>query len=110
MKKCLILSIIAIVFSACCIEDYSYYGYIVHKECIKHHMSNETPKVINEASLLSYVHVPYIPRPHRRAEPKYIPTEFAFYIGNKHGVYRHQVDSLNYLKFKCGDFVRFVNN
>lgn len=103
MKKILYLSLLIVLMSSC--MEIPSYGYLVHKEYVKYHMSNEKPKIIHEAALFGYVHVPVVRR--HRSKPKLIPSEWKFYVGNKYGVRQFNVDSLTYIRFKCGDKIRF---
>lgn len=105
MKKLLYLALLLMLMSSC--YEIPPYGYLVHKEYVKYHMSNEEPKILHEASLLGVVHVPVIPR--HRPTPKFVPSEWKFYVGNKYGVRQFQVDSMTYLRFKCGDKIGFQN-
>lgn len=104
MKKFILLLFIAAMLSSCVEKPFR--GFLVHKECIKYHMSNERPKVIQEASLFGVVVNPHLFRTRRK--PKLIPSEWRFYVANRNGVYLFKVDSLTYLKYKCGD--RIVMN
>ena len=99
MKKAFIIALLAIL-TGC--ENKPYEGLLVHKEYVQYHWSNETPKVVNEAAVIYVPHVPVVPRRHK---PHFIPSEWKFYVANKHGVRTFNVDSLTYCKFKVGDRV-----
>lgn len=98
MKKVFIIIALLATLTGC--KENPCTGFLVHKEYIKHHLSNETPKVVYEASM---VYVPRVPIVHRRSRPCHIPSEWKFYVANKRGVWCFNVDSLTYQKFKCGD-------
>ena len=103
MKKILLLLLLMVVFTSC--EEKPFTGYLVHKEYVKYHMSNESPKITYEASLFGIVVVPHVHRPSQK--PKFVPSEWKFYVANKYGVRTFKVDSLTYLKYKCGTRMTF---
>lgn len=75
-------------------------GYLVCKEYVKHHMSNEEPNIIQQA-------VVFVPRIPHRPKPKQIPSEWKFYVANKYGTKCFNVDSMTYLKCNIGDKLTF---
>lgn len=101
MKK-VILAISLLAMSAGCKTD-PFRGFLVHKEYIRHHMDNERPYTMQEA----YVYVP-IPFYMFQDEPEYVPSVWYFYVANKDGVRRFNVDSLTYIKHRVGE--RIVMN
>ena len=94
MKKTIVLMALIALLTSC--ESQPFTGFLVCKEYIKHHMSNERPKVIQQA----VVHVPVFPR---RSKPKHVPSEWRFYVANKYGTRFFKVDSMTYQRFKVGD-------
>ena len=101
MKKTLFISISLLAILAGC-NPKPFKGFLVCKEFIPGHMDDEHAKTVQEA----YVYVPVVyPRRH---EPEYIPSEWKFYVANKHGVRVFNVDSLTYLQHKVGE--RIVMN
>lgn len=96
MKKKLFISISLLAILAGC-NPKPFKGFLVCKEYIPGHMDDEHAKTVQEA----YVPVPVVcPRRH---EPEYIPSEWKFYVANKHGVRVFNVDSLTYTKHKVGE-------
>lgn len=95
-KKKLIISISLLAVLGSC-KKQPFRGFLVCKECIPGHMDDEHAKTVQEA----YVPVPVVyPRRH---EPEYIPSEWKFYVANKHGVRVFSVDSLTYTRHKVGE-------
>lgn len=99
MKKTILIILIAFLLVGCG-ESQPFVGYLVCKEHIKHHMSNEEPKIIQQAVVI-------IPRPHVRKKPKHVPSEWKFYVANKYGTRCFNVDSMTYLKYNIGDKLIF---
>lgn len=94
MNKIFLTFILLTVLSAC--KPKPFRGFLVCKEYIQGHMDNDSVKSIQEA----YVYVPVVPRIHR---PKYIPSEWIFYVANKDEVRLFYVDSLTYIKHRVGE-------
>ena len=59
-------------------------------------MDDEQPHIQQEAA----VYVPVVPRIHT---PEYVPSAWIFYVANKDGVRRFNVDSLTYTRHKVGE-------
>ena len=93
-KLILFISLLAVLGSC---ENQPFKGFLVCKEYIPWHMDDEHAKTVQEA----YVYVPIVPP--RRHEPEYIPSAWIFYVANKDGVRRFNVDSLTYTKHKVGE-------
>lgn len=104
MKKTILITLIALLLVGCG-ESRPFVGYLVCKEYIKHHMSNEQSKLIQEASLFGVAVNPHMLR--KRREPKLIPSEWRFYVANKYGTRCFNVDSMTYLKYNLGDKLIF---
>lgn len=102
MKKKLFISISLLTILAGCTPK-PFRGFLVCKEYILGHMDDEYAKTVQEA----YVYVPFIPM-RRHHTPEYVPSEWKFYVANKHGVRVFSVDSLTYTKHKVGE--RIVMN
>lgn len=94
MKKILI-AILLIVCTISC-ENNPYIGYIVCKEYIPEHLSNEKPTKYVEASYVPHVIIISHTSPHK------INEEYVFYIANKESIKRINVtkESFNYYKIK----------
>lgn len=100
MNKIFLTFILLTVLSAC--NPKPFRGFLVCKEYIRGHMDDVSVNPIQEA----YVSVPVVvPRSHT---PEYIPSEWIFYVANKDGVLRFNVDSLTYIKHRVGE--RIVMN
>lgn len=97
MKKKLILFISFLAVLGSC-KNQPFKGFLVCKEFIPGHMDDEHAKTVQEA----YVYVPFIPM-RRHHTPEYVPSEWKFYVANKHGVRVFNVDSLTYTKHKVGE-------
>lgn len=95
MKRIILALSLLAVLSGC--ETKPFKGFLVCKEYIKGHMDDERPHIQQEAA----VYVPIVPP--RRHEPEYIPSEWKFYVANKHGVRVFSVDSLTYTRHKVGE-------
>lgn len=95
MKKLLISVTLLLALAGC--ETRPFKGFLVCKEYIPGHMDNEDAKSVQEA----YVYIPVF-RAHRHV-PKYIPSEWHFYVANRDGVRDFQVDSLTYTRHKVGE-------
>ena len=94
MKKILAIALIALLTSC---ESQPFTGFLVCKEQVKHHMSNERPKIIQQAVIV-------VPRPAiHRSKPRHIPSEWKFYVANKYGTRCFNVDSMTYQRYKVGD-------
>lgn len=100
MKKFILVFSLLVVLSSC--ETKPFKGFLVCKEYVPGHMDDEHAKTVQEA----YVYVPIVPM--RRHEPEYVPSEWHFYVANKHGVRVFSVDSLTYTRHKVGE--RIVMN
>jgi hypothetical protein len=99
MKKTILITLIALLLVGC-VESQPFVGYLVCKEYIKHHMSNEEPKIIQQAAV-------FIQRPYVNPKPHYVPSEWRFYVANKYGTRCFNVDSMTYLKYNIGDKLIF---
>lgn len=100
MKKIFLTIGLLAILTSC--ENKPFKGFLVCKEYIPGHMDDEPAKSVQEA----YVYVPVVtPRTHT---PKYIPSEWTFYVANKYGVRQFHVDSLTYIRHKVGE--RIVMN
>lgn len=99
MKKTILIILIALLLVGCG-ESQPFVGYLVCKEYVKHHMSNEEPMIIQQAAVI-------FPRPYVRKKPKHVPTEWKFYVANKYGTRCFNVDSMTYLKYNIGDKLMF---
>ncbi len=95
MKKIILAFSLLAVLSGCKTKPFK--GFLVCKEYIKGHMDDEQPHIHQEA----IVNVPVVPP--RRHEPEYIPSAWIFYVANKDGVRRFNVDSLTYTRHKVGE-------
>ena len=95
MNKIFLTFILLTVLSAC--NPKPFRGFLVCKEYIQGHMDNDSVKSIQEA----YVYVPIVVP--RRHTPKYIPSEWIFYVANKDRVRLFHVDSLTYTKHRVGE-------
>ncbi|MDY5632515.1 MAG: lipoprotein [Bacteroidaceae bacterium] len=95
MKKIILALSLLAVLSGCKTKPFK--GFLVCKEYIQGHMDNEQPHIQQEAAM----YVPVVtPRIH---EPEYIPSAWIFYVANKYGVRRFDVDSLTYTRHKVGE-------
>lgn len=95
MKKFILVFSLLVALSSC--ETKPFKGFLVCKEYVLGHMDDERPHIKQEA----YVYVPIVvPRIHKS---KYVPSEWHFYVANKHGVRVFNVDSLTYTKHKVGE-------
>lgn len=83
------------LFSGC--DTKPFRGFLVCKVYIPSHMQNEQIKTIIEAG----VHVPIVRS--RRHKPRYVPSEWLFYVANKDIVRTFNVDSLTYTRYKVGE-------
>lgn len=95
MKKIILAFSLLAVLSGCKTKPFK--GFLVCKEYIKGHIDDEQPHIHQEA----IVYVPVVPP--RRHEPEYIPSAWIFYVANKDGVRRFNVDSLTYTRHKVGE-------
>lgn len=95
MKKIIMAISLLAVFASC--ETKPFRGFLVCKEYIQGHMDDEQPHIQQEA----VVYVPIVPP--RSHEPEYIPSAWVFYVANKDGVRRFNVDSLTYTRHKLGE-------
>lgn len=101
MKKTILIILIALLLVGCR-ESRPFVGYLVCKEYVKHHMSNERPNVIQQAIV-----VPVNPALYTTRRPKHIPSEWKFYVANKFSTRCFNVDSITYLKYNLGDKLTF---
>lgn len=87
--------ILLTVLSGCKTKPFK--GFLVCKEYIKGHMDDEQPYIQQEAIVI-------VPVFHQKThEPEYVPSVWYFYVANKDGVRRFNVDSLTYTKHKVGE-------
>ena len=100
MKKVILFISFLAVLGSC--KNQPFRGFLVCKEYIPGHMDDKQPYIQQEA----FVYVPVVPP--RRSEPEYIPSEWKFYVANKHGVRVFSVDSITYTRHKVGE--RIVMN
>ncbi len=101
MNKILLTFILLAALSGC--KPKPFKGFLVCKEYIQGHMDNVSVEPIQEA----YAPVPVVvPRTHT---PEYIPSEWIFYVANKDGVLRFNVDSLTYIKHRVGERIVMKN-
>lgn len=95
MKKIILAFSLLAVLTGCKTKPFK--GFLVCKEYIKGHMDDEQPHIQQEAA----VYVPVVvPRIHT---PEYVPSAWIFYVANKDGVRRFNVDSLTYTRHKVGE-------
>lgn len=100
MKKVILFISLLAVLGSC--KNQPFKGFLVCKEYIPGHMDDEQPYTKQEA----IVYVPIVsPSSHA---PEYVPSEWKFYVANKHGVRVFSVDSLTYTRHKVGE--RIVMN
>lgn len=100
MKKVILFISLLAVLGSC--KNQPFKGFLVCKEYIPGHMDDEQPYTQQEA----IVYVPIVsPSSH---VPEYVPSEWKFYVANKHGVWVFSVDSLTYTRHKVGE--RIVMN
>ena len=97
-KKKLIISIglLAVLWSC---KKQPFRGFLVCKEYTHGHMDDTEPIVVQEAT---FVPVRSVIVPHRHV-PQYVPSSWIFYVANKDGVRRFDVDSLTYTRHKVGE-------
>lgn len=95
IKKILIAATILLV--ACERERKDFTGYVVGKEFVKHHMSDEATDAAVECTVI----VPPM-GVHKKPEPVFMPTLWILYVANKSGVIAHKTDSINYMVYSCG--------
>ena len=100
MNKILLTFILLAALSGC--KPKPFKGFLVCKEYIRGHMDSVSVKSIQEAYV--YGHVYYYMYTH-----KYIPSEWKFYVANKDGVLRFNVDSLTYIKHRVGERIVMKN-
>ena len=102
IRKILIFISLALVLLGC--ENKLFKGFLVYKEYTPGHMDDTEPIVVQEAT---FVPVRPVIVPHRHV-PQYVPSSWIFYVANKDGVRRFDVDSLTYIRHKVGE--RIVMN
>lgn len=103
MKKLLTATILVAMISSCI--NYPLVGYIVCKEHVLQHMSNESAHAVTEASMV------YIPVSHPvHTPPHLIEDDFIVYVANKQGVYDIHVSQKTFQSLKLRDKVKVVNN
>lgn len=95
MKKIILALSLLAVLSGCKTKPFK--GFLVCKEYVKGHMSDEREQFFKVVS----IHFPDVPSIHH--SPEYIPSTWIFYLANKDGVRRFNVDSLTYTRHKVGE-------
>jgi len=88
-------------FLGCTSEPFT--GYIVHKEYVKAHWSNEEPKKICESNVLdlTLIAIPDI------IGTSWVKTKFKVWVANREKVRTFDIDSLSWFSIKCGDKVTY---
>lgn len=79
-------------------EPKPFKGIIVCKEYVKAHMDNKEAHVVEEATF-----VPRVFYPHHIHVPQLVPSEWKFYVANKHSVRVFFVDSVTYTTHHVGE-------
>lgn len=94
MKKFILVFSLLAALSSC--ETKPFKGFLVCKEYVPGHMDDEHAKTVQEA---------YVPIPVHmfQDEPEYVPSVWYFYVANKDGVRRFNVDSLTYTRREVGE-------
>lgn len=100
MKKIIMTISLLTILAGCGNKQFK--GFLVCKEYIKGHMDDKKPYVQQEAYLCVRIARPI------KHKPKYVPSEWRFYVANKDGVRQFNVDSLTYTRHKVGE--RIVMN
>ena len=100
MKKVILFISFLAVLGSC--KNQPFKGFLVCKEYIPGHMDDEQPYTKQEAIVYVPIVSPSSP------VPEYVPSEWKFYVANKHGVRVFSVDSLTYTRHKVGE--RIVMN
>lgn len=81
-------------------EPHTYKGFIVHKEYVPAHMSNETPQTTQQAS--------YMPIIHTAQSPHYVGSAWAMWVANKEDTRIVHTDSLTWTQYQCGQRYSFI--
>ena len=98
--------ILLIVLSSC--TNNPFIGYIVSKEYVPSHMSNETPT--------SYVEASYMPHymPHvviiTHSSPRKVNEKYTLFVANKENVQAFHVDKQTFNHYKIMDKVKVYND
>lgn len=102
IKLCILLTIIIfLAFISCTREPFT--GYIIYKECVEVHWSNEEPKKICESNVFDFTLVA-IPDIFGASWEK---TNFKVWIANRENIRVFKIDSLSWYSVKCGDKVTY---
>ena len=94
--------IITIQFFLGCTKE-PFTGYVVYKQCLKAHWSNEEPQKICEFNIFDFTLV---------AVPDLIgasweKTIFKVWIANRENIRVYDIDSISWYTMKCGDKVTY---
>ena len=83
-----------------CMDDSCMTGYVVGKTFTPTHMSNETPKRVDDLRIIPYIHTNTAP-----PKPHYVHQEWKVWVANRQLIRSYVVDSTLYTSMKCGQFV-----
>ncbi len=100
MRKILLIIVIASLFS-CEDEPKTFKGYIVCKEYVPEHMSNETPPRYNYAAVVPHPVIVHQTPPHK------VEAEYVWYLANKYEVKSFRVNKGLFNKYKCGTLIHW---
>ena len=106
MKYISLIILVVLVLGACEPPKHlKIVGYLVAKEIVPQHMSNETPNPISVAYVPVYV--PHIPAP--QPAPHKVDRQLVWYVANKQGTNRIVVaDSMRFASKHLGDTVHIT--
>jgi len=119
MKNYLITAVIITAFLSCEKKtNDKFIGYIVCKEYVPEHYGTNNKVIYQEATFAPHIAAGAIAasnaaRQRRNREyeenEKHFDSEWTIWVANKHRVISKEIDSLSYLKLKCGDKVEIKN-
>ena len=104
MKKLLLAAVLIGMISGC--VQYPIIGYVVCKEHVLEHMSNEDARVISEASM---IYIPVTPQVHS-TPPSRVPEKYIIYVANKQCIRDIHVSPKTFKMFKLADKVKVFEN
>lgn len=97
LKNIFLIALSCFMLVGCSDIDRTFTGYLVAKEYIPEHMSNETPKIHLEAT--------FVPVPSTTMKPYKVEELYVWHIANKDRILHKIVTKEMFNSSKCGDKV-----